>query len=85
MYVIVSACSAFARLEERTLKEMQIRTGVKSGRMYRERVAAVEVKSVLKRIVFEATTTYVEKYGRQGLERHWCAKESPKMLPIDAL
>ena len=34
--------------------------------------------------VFEATT-YIKKYGRRQLESRWCAKESPKMLPIDTL
>ena len=49
-------------------------------------VTAMEVESFSKEIVvFEATTMYVEKYGRQGLERRWCAKESPKVLPIDTL
>ena len=35
-------------------------------------------------VVFEATT-YLKKYGRQWLESHWCAKETPKTLPIDTL
>ena len=35
-------------------------------------------------VVFEATI-YVNKYGRWQLERHWCVKETPKMLLIDML
>ena len=34
--------------------------------------------------VFEATT-YIKKYERRRLESCWCAKESPKTLPIDRL
>ena len=27
----------------------------------------------------------IKKYGRRRLESRWCAKESPKTLPIDTL
>ena len=45
----------------------------------------MRVKSFLKGIVmFEATMTYIKKYGRPAL-KSWCAKESPKVLPIDTV
>ena len=30
-------------------------------------------------------TAYIKKYRRRRLESRWCAKETPKMLPIDTL
>ena len=45
----------------------------------------MEVKSFLNGIVSGTTTTYIEKYGRQGLERRWHAKESLKAFLIDTL
>jgi len=44
-----------------------------------ERVTAME-KIFRKKLHSRLPLTYIKKYGRQRLERRWCAKESPKTL-----
>ena len=57
---------------------------MKLGRIYRES-NYLPWKSFSKGIVVFKATTYIKKHGRWQLERRWCAKESPKILPIDVL
>ena len=48
-----------------------------------ERITVMEQFS--KGIVVFKTTMYLKKYGRQRLEKCWCAKECPKMPSINTL
>ena len=59
----------------------QARAGVKSGRTYGESNGHVRKELLYSRLPH----SYIKKYGRWWLERHWCTKGSQKMLPIDTL
>ena len=54
----------------------------KSGRMYEENDCYESQEFSKEIVVFEATITFIVKYGKQGLERRWCAEESPKCFRL---
>ena len=61
---------------------MHIRRGkLEQGEETYRETAMEERKGI---VVFEATTD-IKKNGRWRLESLWCAKESPKTLPINTL